>query len=726
MAENEADPGWNQTHTRNRNQNEQDDDLDHENIIDDFDSNNSTTVNVHVHIIMRRRAPAAPVCSISVPTAQLQQHSPELLQSPAATLPSAAPVQRQRQAEQTWIQNNKRQKAYTFDRWGLMVVGVLFLLLLAYRGLQWVYPKTIYHKFLAIPQVHQLLEAAPAPHQEQYVIIVTNSNGKQPYNVAVGKSHESAENALSMALQKLPLPSAPYSWYQIDIVNAVKTIHEFDFSKPLDAPSCWYGLALDWDLDWVLTPAEVASQALVDAQHRLRWDRIGEYTRTRRHMLTSSSSGDVSGTGTGDDFMGIQEDDTTILPTLQILHTTNIFVHDAKQAVPLYHGHVTVDSLTHRILMEAAIKAGKYMTESVRLDGTQVHWYKPQSDTEPNDYGTSYNLALHSATLYAMACLYQEWHNDDLKHAMQRSMTFLQTKIHDNCAIPNASTNHTATSSKCVLDHDEGTLSTSKLGDNAMAVLAMVEYQLATGNEEYLETAISIATWIQGAQHDNGSFVQKVIYPAKEIEEEYYVRYYIGQASFALARLYHVVGPTNTEWLNVAKKATDYLIKSDSELSEEDLPIDHWLLYAISELFAVGDKNPNRIEYAMRTVPVAERLQTQHLVPGEDLDHLGLLRGNTVTKTEGLCTIYNIALGMDLTEEVHRIEHIVQLSQQYQLQAQYQPAQAMYMKDPQRVLGGFRKSVNDWDIHMDQTQHHLKSLLCMARLVKEMEVPWAQ
>ena len=97
-----------------------------------------------------------------------------------------------------------------------------------------------------------------------------------------------------------------------------------------------------------------------------------------------------------------------------------------------------------------------------------------------------------------------------------------------------------------------------------------------------------------------------------------------------------------------------------------------------------------------------------------------------MTKTEGLCTIYNIALGMDLTEEVHRIEHIVQLSQQYQLQAQYQPAQAMYMKDPQRVLGGFRKSVNDWDIHMDQTQHHLKSLLCMARLVKEMEVPWAQ
>ena len=424
--------------------------------------------------------------------------------------------------------------------------------------------------------------------------------------------------------------------------------------------------------------------------------------------------------------MGIQEDDSTIMPTLHVLHTTNIFVHDAGKAVQLYHGHAMVDSLTHRILMEAAIKAGIYITKSVQLDGTQVHWYKPQSDTEPHDPDSSYNLALHSATLYTMACLYQEWHNEALKHAMQQSMSYLQTKIHNNCALPYTNKNQATTFPKCVVDHDEGTLSTSTLGDNAMAVLAIVEYQLATGNEEYLETAISIATWIQGAQRDNGSFVQKVIYPAKKLEEKYYVRYSIGQASFALARLYHIVGPTNTEWLDAAKKATEYLINSDSELSEEDLPIDHWLLYAISELYAIGDKSSNRIEYAMRNVHVAQRLQTQHLSPGEDLDHLGSLGRNTVSKTEGLCAIYNIALGMDQTEEAQMIEAIVLLSQQYQLQAQYQPEQAMYMRDPQRVLGGFRKSMDDWDIHMDQTQHQLKSLLCMARLVKEMEVPWTQ
>lgn len=124
----------------------------------------------------------------------------------------------------------------------------------------------------------------------------------------MGKSYDSAEDELRNALLKFPfsVPIIPYAnikthninnhnhWWHMDIVNAIKPMYYFNFKEPLNAPSWWFGIAIDWELDWVFAPTEVAFQRLMvgkstnhahdEPKHYLRWDILGNYARTKRQL----------------------------------------------------------------------------------------------------------------------------------------------------------------------------------------------------------------------------------------------------------------------------------------------------------------------------------------------------------------------------------------------------------------------------------------------------------
>jgi hypothetical protein len=56
----------------------------------------------------------------------------------------------------------------------------------------------------------------------------------------------------------------------------------------------------------------------------------------------------------------------------------------------------------------------------------------------------------------------------------------------------------------------------------------------------------------------------------------------------------------------------------------------------------------------------------------------------------------------------------------YQLKAQFGPELAMYMPDPERIIGGVRKAIDYTQMRNDYTQHNLSSFLCLANLLSEM------
>jgi len=154
-------------------------------------------------------------------------------------------------------------------------------------------------------------------------------------------------------------------------------MYDFNFKEPLNAPSWWYGIALDW----VFAPTKVALQRLVvgkstnhdhEPKHYLRWDNLGKYARTKRQLKKFLRN-------------LVNEDDTTIVSQFHVFHTTSLFFDMSQQQrqngqlLPicheLYHGHRLFHKLTHRLLMDAAMEAGKCLVATATVDAINKKWW---------------------------------------------------------------------------------------------------------------------------------------------------------------------------------------------------------------------------------------------------------------------------------------------------------------------------------------------------------------
>ena len=271
----------------------------------------------------------------------------------------------------------------------------------------------------------------------------------------------------------------------------------------------------------------------------------------------------------------------------------------------------------------------------------------------------------------------------------------------------------------------------TKLGLNALTILAIAEYTLATRDMQYLETAKSIAAWVGSCQKEDGSFVQKVGEPDNALNEDYYVRYYQGEATFGLARLYNVVKKLGRDpeqsWMTVADLAASCIVDRDSNLDDSELTLDHWFMYGIAEM---GSHHKKYEEHCIRMIEEISSRQVQESTRDMEKDQLGIFGRSTsgtatATKTEGMCAVYNM-FAKKHPNVAATILETTTLAVRFQLQLQFRPETAMYMPDPLRILGGFHSALTNFDMRNDYTQHNLSSFLCMARLLKEQEVAWNQ
>eukprot|EP00547_Thalassionema_nitzschioides_P009956 CAMPEP_0194228880 /NCGR_PEP_ID=MMETSP0156-20130528/43596_1 /TAXON_ID=33649 /ORGANISM="Thalassionema nitzschioides, Strain L26-B" /LENGTH=646 /DNA_ID=CAMNT_0038961403 /DNA_START=49 /DNA_END=1989 /DNA_ORIENTATION=+ len=602
----------------------------------------------------------------------------------------------------------KKKTSISFKK-AIFLLTMFIFLTSAFFLLKYLFPRHRYRHLLKIPEVKALLDESSAPVDGQYVVFVTNANGKAPYNIALAKSEHSAESALEDALTKIPFKSARFPWFKIDLVSATKIIENYDFSsKHNDLPSYWYGLAFDWEGGWVFLPDEIQAHGLVNFRNQIQWDRLGNYASQRKLRSWPST---------------VLEDDTTNLAFLELLHTNSLFIDFSKnEVVQLYHGHRLFEKLTHGLLIEAAKEAGDYLSRNVYKDGKMLYVYRPRSNSEPSDY----SLTRHAGTVFSMASLYQEYPNKKLLDATKQALEFLLTFVND-CPLPYEPKRQ----AKCVWDYDDGSRHVTKLGLNALTALAIAEFTYSTKDVKYFDIAKSIATFIKFSQQEDGSFVQKVTEPNNKLDEEYYVRYYQGEVIFCLARLYNVAKkmqlPAEEEWIAVADKAATYIVEREAKLSEDELLVDHWFLCGIAEM---ESHNKRHVDHSKRTMMAEIERQLQETSQDQDKDRLGIFGASisttaTAAKTEGLCSMYDFFAKKD-PEFGTRIFEAVYLSTRFQMQMQYRPEKAMYLEYPFRVMGGMHMSLNNYEMRNDYSQHNICSFLCMAKLLKEQEVAWNQ
>jgi len=337
-----------------------------------------------------------------------------------------------------------------------------------------------------------------------------------------------------------------------------------------------------------------------------------------------------------------------------------------------------------------------------RLDGSFDYSYEPKTDT----VSSSYNLLRHAGTCYALVELYQATGSDEFRAAADRGLDFLLT------AARGPKPEDAGAGFEAIVSPD----GEAKLGGAALAVLAMVQYQKATGDERRLDRVRSLARFLLFQQDTNGHFRSKYYYGLPD-PKPFESIYYPGEAILALLRL-HGVDPRSA-WLDAARTGADWLIDvRDAGKSTAALPHDHWLLMGLDELHCVtGDaRYSSHAERIAAAIVAAQRRDSRYP------DWVGSFYDPprstpTATRAEGLVAACRLVRrnGADDTALLDALR----LMASFQLRCQLTRENVLYLPRPDRAVGGFRRSLTNWEVRVDYVQHNVSALLGLRSLLME-------
>ncbi|HLL25776.1 MAG TPA: hypothetical protein VK427_26745, partial [Kofleriaceae bacterium] len=196
----------------------------------------------------------------------------------------------------------------------------------------------------------------------------------------------------------------------------------------------------------------------------------------------------------------------------------------------------------------------------------------------------SYSMPRHAGTTYFLAELYRITKEDWLREPIERAFAHLaELMSNGRCArtLPDG------TQIDCVLDRTERV---AHLGSTALTVVALAEYQRATGDMRYLPTAKKLAAFLLYMQRADGSFRHLYDSAKKAYDDKSQLLYYSGEASLALARMHTITN--DPIYARAAEKGLDWLVDwYDFFMAGFLYGEEHWTCIASEAAWPAG-KNP--------------------------------------------------------------------------------------------------------------------------------------
>ncbi|MFQ5485261.1 MAG: hypothetical protein ACE5DO_08000 [Desulfobacterales bacterium] len=510
------------------------------------------------------------------------------------------------------------------------------------------------------------------------IVFLSFSDGSTPARVVIGSGSgvmEAVEQAIS-SIDPPALKDQSPLWIKLDVVVDVQTINHTDLKKPLRFKRSLNGIAFDRHSGIAFLPEELVSYTLVNRKQQIKLNNMKRYLK-----------------GRSIDPLLFQQLGTSNEMTFHRFSTIGFF-SDSAEIVPLYRGHRLFAGVSKKELLSAATQAGRYLNRSISTEGQFVYTYLPKTGKMPQKY----NLLRHAGTIYAMLELYQVTGEKKLLSDAHRAIRYL-LQFAKPCTEDPAN-------SACIVENGY-----VKLGGNALAIIAMAKYVEITRDRQHLFMIEQFGRWIQSVQDDSGRFfVHKQTYPNGRVID-FESAYYPGEAMLAMLRLYAIT--SDQGWLETAEKSGQYLINiRDGDKSLSKLPHDHWLLYALNELYRFKPK-PLYLNHAFR---IARAIMARQNLTPEYRDWFGSYgrpprSTPAATRSEGLYAAYKLARDFGNPKEAKAILKAIRHGVAFQLQTQFRPESVMYLKEPQRSLGGFHRSLTNYEIRIDYVQHNISSLL---------------
>lgn len=287
---------------------------------------------------------------------------------------------------------------------------------------------------------------------------------------------------------------------------------------------------------------------------------------------------------------------------------TDTFVEspDHTYALPLYRGVPPPPKLTGAALRAAALDGGRYLVAHQAPNGRYLYEHDLVTGQKTDPRSPNYSMPRHAGTTYFLAELYRITKEDWLREPIERAFAHLADLLaagHCGGTLPDG------TPFDCVLDRNE---SVSQLGSTALAVVALVEYERATGDQRYRPLATKLAAFILYMQRSDGSFRHLYNPRTKQPDDKAELLYYSGEAALALARMYAITG--DARYSRAAERALDWLVDwYDFFLGGFFYGEEHWTCIAAEAIWPAVQK-PKYQEFCDG---YGEFLRAQQPAPGE-------------------------------------------------------------------------------------------------------------
>lgn len=382
-----------------------------------------------------------------------------------------------------------------------------------------------------------------------------------------------------------------------------------------------------------------------------------------------------------------------------------------RAAVAVLRQRLFVERIDRQQVRRAVIRAADYVLRQMKPDGKFHYIYYPLRDQHSPD--AEYSLPRHAGTTWFLSLAYRKLKQPRYKRAARRAIEYLAAH-----AVPLQCRN---TPYACV-----GSESYTDLGSAGLALVAIVEYQMATGDTRFEKLGRRLGEFIVKMQKANGDFCHQY-YPRKgEKDCTTVLLYYAGEATLGLAKLHQLTG--DSRYVKPLERALDFLTVGKYEffMGRFFISEDHWTCIAAEAAYGAIHK-PQYLRFCRQFAALNRRTQIRKN------DALGDLQGafaitpffmphNTPVGSRSESNVATYLLSVRHGKPDPQVLDTVRNAVRYLVNQQLGPESGYWLPNPARASGGLTQTPSRTQVRIDYVQHAAAAMTRALPLIPEQ--PW--
>jgi uncharacterized protein YyaL (SSP411 family) len=339
----------------------------------------------------------------------------------------------------------------------------------------------------------------------------------------------------------------------------------------------------------------------------------------------------------------------------------------------------------------------------MNAEGRYVYIYHPVEDRDDGSYG----WLRHAGATYALFEAYEELGTPAYLAKGELALQYLEAHLHDDAE----------SQGKYALDTKDE--EQQKVGGAGLSLLAFAKDAAVTGSRAKLETMRALARFIVKAEYADGHFRSNADVEhdtGKKLKRE--PVYYPGEAVLGLMRLYAI--DPQPAYLDAARRGADWVVHvRDALVSEDNQEHDHWMSYAMNDLFRVT-RDRAYLDFAYKIARAIQKKQ-QGAPDAPAPDFAGTFFEGQTTPASTRLEAYDadVALARFAGEPDAWLLGPAREVARSTLGQQFDPDNDYWLKNPSKAEGGVRESLFVHDVRIDYVQHAMSAWLHLARILRD-------